>query len=76
MAPSANRTPPYNTTPMRLLAAATLLTALAACSPTVPILQPQAQARLPDKWPQEWTKKTRERCGSKYGIDCLARLLP
>ena len=57
MAPSANRTPPYNTTPMRLLAAATLLTALAACSPTVPMLQPQAQAKLPDKWPQEWTKK-------------------
>jgi predicted small lipoprotein YifL len=41
---------------MRLLAAAALLTALAACSPTVPILQPQAQAKLPDKWPQEWTK--------------------
>jgi hypothetical protein len=75
MAPSANRTPPYNTTPMRLLAAAALLTALAACSPTVPMLQPQAQAKLPDKWPQEWTK-TRERCASKYGIDCLARLLP
>lgn len=40
---------------MRLLASAALLAALTACSTSVPMLQPQAQARLPGQWPQAWT---------------------
>jgi len=42
---------------MRLLASAALLAALAACSTSVPMLQPQAQARLPGQWPQAWTQQ-------------------
>ncbi|MPS92715.1 efflux transporter outer membrane subunit [Comamonas sp.] len=42
---------------MRLLGSAALLAALAACSTSVPILQPQAQDRLPGRWPQAWTQQ-------------------
>jgi len=57
MPPSANRQSPPIPTSMRLLASAALLAALAACSTSVPMLQPQAQARLPGQWPQAWTQQ-------------------
>ncbi|RGE44683.1 TolC family protein [Comamonas testosteroni] len=44
--------------PSGLLIATALLTSLAGCSPTTPLLQPQSQAQLPAQWPSQWTSST------------------
>lgn len=44
--------------PSGLLIATALLTSLAGCSPTAPLLQPKNQAQLPAQWPGQWTTST------------------